>query len=46
MKSDKKSIDQQIRMVLLKEMGSPLLFEFTEEEIQLELEIILQKGEI
>ena len=44
MKSDKKSIGQQIRMVLLKEIGKPLLFEFTEEEMQLELEIFTKRG--
>ena len=38
MKSDKKSIGQQIKMVLLKEIGTPYLYECTEEDILLELE--------
>ena len=44
MKSDKKSIGQQIRMVLLKEIGIPLLYEFTEEEMQLELNNFTKGG--
>jgi len=44
MKTDKKSIAQQIKMVLLKEIGIPLLFEFTEEEMQQELEIFTKGG--
>ncbi len=44
MKSDKKSIGQQIKMVLLKEIGIPLLYEFTEEEIRLELEMFSKRG--
>jgi len=44
MKSDKKSIGQQIRMVLLKEIGTPLLYEFTEEDMQLELENFSKGG--
>jgi 3-dehydroquinate synthase len=44
MKSDKKSVGQQIRMVLLKEIGIPFLYEFTEEEIQLELNNFIKGG--
>lgn len=37
MKNDKKSVGQRIRMVLLKEIGSPHLYEIAEEDILLEL---------
>ncbi len=37
MKGDKKSVGQQIRMVLLNEIGSPGLYEFSDEEILSEL---------
>jgi 3-dehydroquinate synthetase len=33
MKGDKKSIDGQIRFVLLNEIGSPQIYELSEEEI-------------
>jgi 3-dehydroquinate synthase len=37
MKNDKKSVGQRIRMVLLKEIGSPHLYEIAEEDILFEL---------
>ncbi|MBB6444697.1 3-dehydroquinate synthase [Bacillus benzoevorans] len=37
MKGDKKSVGQQIRMVLLEQIGTPILHEMTEEEILQEL---------
>lgn len=37
MKGDKKSIGQQIRMVLLEKIGTPIIYEMTEEEILREL---------
>ncbi len=37
MKGDKKSVGQQIRMVLLEKIGTPILLEMTEEEILSEI---------
>ncbi|TCJ05500.1 3-dehydroquinate synthase [Cytobacillus praedii] len=44
MKQDKKSIDQKVNFVLLKDIGSPISYEMTDEELLNEL-YIFQKGE-
>lgn len=44
MKQDKKSINQKVNFVLLKDIGSPISYEMTDEELLNEL-YIFQKGE-
>ncbi|WP_102274757.1 3-dehydroquinate synthase [Cytobacillus massiliigabonensis] len=44
MRQDKKSIDQKVNFVLLKEIGSPISYEITDEELLNEL-YIFHKGE-
>ncbi|QED48432.1 3-dehydroquinate synthase [Cytobacillus dafuensis] len=39
MKQDKKSVGQKVNFVLLKEVGSPVLYEVSDEEILIQLEI-------